>query len=102
MPNILLTENIAFNKPTWQRCQHPYWGVDHAVDGNKSDLDAGSCTISADTQTPAEWRVDLGGVFSIHHIFIQYRTGNIIWGIFFGGVGGGISSHNHFQYRTRK
>lgn len=84
MPNILLTEIIAFNKPTWQRYPHSIWGMDHAVDGNKSDLDAGSCTISADTQTTPEWRVDLGRVFRIHHIFIQYRTANNIWGKNFG------------------
>ena len=56
-----------------------FWGPNKAVDGRYAGV--GHCTRSADEKRTAEWRVDLGGVFSIHHIFIQYRTGNVNWGI---------------------
>ena len=39
----------------------------------------GQCAATDRGQT-AEWRVDLGGVRSIHHIVIQYMTGNDVWG----------------------
>nr|XP_034322178.1 multiple epidermal growth factor-like domains protein 10 [Crassostrea gigas] len=81
-------ENVALKKPAWPRFSRYYWGHlsmhragYYAVDGRKSDLSAygDECTLSPDKQSTAEWRVDLGGVFSIHYIFIQYRTDNVVW-----------------------
>ena len=78
----LIPENLALVRPAWQQTTHfPNWGADKGVDGLYTRLDAWGhqCTISADGQSTAEWRVDLGGVFSINHIFIQYRTDESAW-----------------------
>ena len=61
-----------------------YTGAYHAVDGQYTDLDwrRGQCAASDwEQKTTAEWRVALGAVKNIHHVFIQYLKGNRVWGI---------------------
>nr|XP_022290581.1 multiple epidermal growth factor-like domains protein 10 [Crassostrea virginica] len=74
--------NLALHKHAWLQHRFTYaWRADLAVDGRRSDLSAGGtqCAISSGKKPTAEWWVDLGGVVNIHHIFIQYRTGNRKW-----------------------
>lgn len=78
-------ENFALNKQAWQQhryfAPHHYVGADRAVDGKFDDLSSygEECTRSDNSRATAEWRVDLGEVLSIHHVFIQYLTGNAVW-----------------------
>ena len=80
----LLTENIALNKEAWQSSGmyrtlngsfRYYRGAVYAVDGLKENLEGEQCAVSFIGPT-AEWRVDLGGILSIHHIYIQYAVEN--------------------------
>lgn len=77
----MIAENVALNKPAWQQHTAIGMGADHAVDGRYSDLSGGGgqCSISGYGHTTAKWRVDLGDVHSIDHIFIQYLTENALW-----------------------
>ena len=55
------------------------WRGDKAVDGlynNRSEL-GGQCVISEYYAQTATWMVDLGGMVSISHIDIYYRTNNL-------------------------
>ena len=79
----IVLENLALHKPAWQNgTGWTYTGAERAVDGEYANLSVygGQCAASDYGQT-AEWRVDLGGVQSIHHVAIQYWTGNTVWGI---------------------
>ena len=96
-------ENLAFKKSTWQL--HSFDNVhslgDRAVDGKRSNLTwaGGECSASKIGESTAEWRVDLGNVLSIHHIFIQYATNGQEWGeIFYRGLS--ISLGNKYLYDT--
>nr|XP_022304108.1 neurogenic locus notch homolog protein 2-like [Crassostrea virginica] len=74
-------ENLALGKPVWED-QHwrgrEDWRGNKAVDGRYTDRSAhgGQCVVSDNFARTATWRVDLGGVVSISHIDIYYRTDN--------------------------
>jgi hypothetical protein len=84
---LIFPENIALNKPAWQRSQFKpgdsRFHASNAVDGRKSDLVylGGQCAISDNSQRTATWRVDLGDILSIRHITIYFRTDNNPWGL---------------------
>lgn len=61
----------------------PYTGAERAVDGEYTNLtvDGGQCAV-LDTWGPkAEWRVDLGGIKNIHHVFLHHTASKSILGI---------------------
>ena len=81
----MCTENLALHKPAWQSSTYRYiTGAERAVDGRYTYLGrgGGQCAVSVREQT-AEWRVDLGGVRNIHHVFLQHVTGISMFGILF-------------------
>ncbi|XP_078328171.1 uncharacterized protein LOC111117395 [Crassostrea virginica] len=74
-------ENLALGKHVWE--DRPWEGAEDwrggkAVDGRYTDRSAhgGQCVVSENNERTATWRVDLGGVVSISHIDIYYRTDN--------------------------
>ncbi|XP_078330537.1 uncharacterized protein LOC144624551 [Crassostrea virginica] len=80
-PSLQAYENLALHKQAWQSSSlRSYTGADRAVDGQYTDLRewTGQCAVSDGEQT-TEWRVDLGGVKNIHHVFVQYATENDVW-----------------------
>ena len=73
---------MALGKPVWE--DRPWenienWRGGNAVDGRYTNRSAagGQCVISENGVRTATWRVDLGGVVSISHIYIYYRTDNL-------------------------
>nr|XP_022309955.1 uncharacterized protein LOC111115489 [Crassostrea virginica] len=74
-------ENLALLQSAWQSSTSLSNTADRAVDGQYTDLASyrGQCAASYGGEQTAEWRVDLGGLRSIHHIVIQYATGNRVW-----------------------
>ncbi|XP_078327578.1 uncharacterized protein LOC111116527 isoform X3 [Crassostrea virginica] len=80
--HVCALENLALRKPFWedQEWKDPKigWRGGNAVDGLYTDRSAngGQCVITENKAQTATWRVDLGGVVSISHIDIYYRTGN--------------------------
>ena len=70
--------------PAWQSTAVSLsTGAERAVDGRYTNQSVwgGQCAMSVLRETTAEWRVDLGEVKYIHHVFIQYMTRNDVWGI---------------------
>ena len=79
---LVFKENLALRKPVWE--DQPWgdpnkgWRGGNAVDGLYTDrsVAGGQCVMSENFARTATLWVDLGGVVSISHIDIYYRTGN--------------------------
>ncbi|XP_052695893.1 uncharacterized protein LOC128174365 [Crassostrea angulata] len=78
-------ENVALHKPAYQtnpyRKDNDSFDASNAVDGLKSNLawSGGQCAVSALEKETATLWVDLGSIYSIHHITLYYRTDNTDW-----------------------
>lgn len=81
----MCTENLALHKEAWQsNTEMSHTGAERAVDGRYADLGwyGGQCAVSDEGQT-AEWRVDLGGIKNIHHVFLQHVMSKSMLGTLF-------------------
>ena len=82
--SFLGLENVALHKIAWQK--YPLGDNELsallAIDGRKANLShwGRQCVASRYGRT-AEWRVDLKGLYSIHHIVILYVQYQRVWGI---------------------
>lgn len=79
---LFISANIALNKTT--SMSSTYSGSSDsskAVDGLKTNFSysGGQCAISANNHKTAEWRVNLGDMYSIYNITIYTRTENLAW-----------------------
>ena len=82
----ILSENIALQKPTYQKHQYlrladSLTRASNAVDGLKTNLSVlgAQCVISENDQPSALLWVNLTSILSIHHINIYFRTENNPW-----------------------
>ena len=77
---ILVSSNLALNKPAWQSSTDPYsdyYGFEpvagFAVDGDRSSMYyTGSCTHTNDEPNPW-WTVDLEGEYVVREVVITNR-----------------------------
>ena len=76
----VFTENLALHQPAWQSSTYLPYTANLAVDGQYTR----QCAVSDlnRRKTTVEWRVDLGGVKNIHHVFIHH-VGQSILGIIY-------------------
>ncbi|XP_078327837.1 uncharacterized protein LOC111111750 [Crassostrea virginica] len=65
-------ENLALHKPAWQSntLRSSYTGVSNTADRAVDGRYGGQCAVSYWVQR-AEWRVDLGGLKTIHHVLVH-------------------------------
>nr|XP_022306415.1 platelet endothelial aggregation receptor 1-like isoform X2 [Crassostrea virginica] len=89
-------ENIALQKPTYQKHQYlrladSLTRASNAVDGLKTNLSVlgAQCVISENDQPSALLWVNLTSILSIHHINIYFRTENNPWKCAVGFYGDG-------------